>query len=126
MKFIFPQLLRFTVTGAGATLLHVVLAIFLIGRQILDPVAANGTAFGVATVFSYLCNTRWSFQADINRQSAFRYLIIIAMNFAATLMFSTWAERMHWHYGVGITLCAIVLPLLNYFAHRHFTYVKQI
>lgn len=126
MKFIPSQLLRFAATGTGATLLHIASAIFLINECKLPTVVANGIAFGVATVFSYLCNTQWSFQGNISCDSIFRFIFITAINLALVLTLSACMENMHWHYGFGIAISVILLPMMNYLAHRHFTYAKHI
>lgn len=124
MTFISPQFVRFFVTGLGATVVHVVAAVSMTILLEFRPAAANGAAFLIATGFSYLCNTRWSFQAQINRQSTLRYALIASINFVIALLLSEWSQRMNWHYGAGITITALVLPTLSYLAHNHFTYAE--
>ena len=126
MTLISPQFVRFSVTGLGATVMHITIAVAMVELLALKPIAANGTAFGVATGFAYICNTRWSFQARINRKSALRYALITSISFIVTLMLAAWVQRMNWHYGAGITITALVLPILNYIAHRYFTYAEKI
>lgn len=124
MTFISPQFARFSVTGLGTTLLHVALAVSMIDLLAFEPVAANGAAFWIATVFAYICNTRWSFQARMNRQSVLHYTLTTAASFIFTILFSTLVQWMSWHYGVGIAMTVLALPILNYLAHRYFTYAE--
>lgn len=126
MTFISSQFLRFSVTGLGTTLLHVAVAVSMVDLLAFQPVVANGTAFGVATGFAYIFNTRWSFRAHMNRQSALRYALITAVSFIFTISLSAWVQRMGWHYGLGIAMTVIVLPIMNYLAHRYFTYAEQL
>lgn len=124
MTFISPQFARFLVTGFGATVVHIAVAVFLTALLEFKPVAANGIAFLIATGFSYLCNTQWSFQAKINLQSASRYILTTLISFAVTLSLSAWAQHMNLHYGAGIILTILALPIINYFAHYYFTYAE--
>ena len=124
MTFILPQFARFLVTGLGATVVHIAVAFFATTLLEFKPVAANGTAFLIATGFSYLCNTRWSFQAQINRQSALRYTLTTSISFAIVLLLSAWVQHMNWHYRAGIIITVLALPIINYFAHHYFTYAK--
>lgn len=116
------QVIRFASTGAATTLLHIGMFIVAIKWWAWPPVAANGAAFVVATIFAYIVNTGWSFQQRTNYQTAFRYLLVICVNLLLAILLAAFTERMGWHYGLGLAATVLVLPPLSFLLHRTFTY----
>jgi len=116
------QILRFASTGIATTLLHLVAAIAAIEWWAWPPVAANGVAFVLATVFAYVVNTGWSFQQTASRQNAIRYLLVVGINLLLAMLLAALTQSMGWHYGAGLAATVLALPPLSFLLHRTFTY----
>jgi len=118
----FSQLTRFIVTGVGATLVHFIVAVFAIEMLTFSPPSANSLAFVVATCFSYLVNTYWSFQTSSTVSNAIRYWLAACLGFVLAYSLSAFAEYLDWHYLIGIFLVVCVVPLVNFAVHSNWTY----
>lgn len=116
------HLARFATTGIGATVLHIVIASYLIEQHLFKPNAANGCAFTVATLFSYLVNTYWSFSAAANIKNAYRFWITSVVGFIIAVSLTTIADVLSMHYLIGIAMVVVVVPLVNFVIHSNWTF----
>ena len=74
MRELLHQLGKFASVGVVATVLHVVSALGLNSGLAVAPLRANVVAFVVATIWSYLGNWIWTFEAKARfQQSAPRF-----------------------------------------------------
>jgi putative flippase GtrA len=74
MKELLHQLGKFVSVGLVATALHVIVALGLNSGLAMAPLRANVVAFVVATIWSYLGNWIWTFEAKARfQQSAPRF-----------------------------------------------------
>ncbi len=73
--------LRFAVTGVFVTALHALVAVLFIHFISAPPPLANGVAFAVATVLSYVINTTWSFSARLHGRTLVRFLLVSVCGF---------------------------------------------
>ena len=115
---------RFVLTGGAATLTHLVVAVLVIEMMGLGQTIANGLAFCVATLLSYVLNTCWSFQARMGLETAWRFLAVSFGALLLTLSLAWLVERAHGHYLLGIAVVVLFVPPLSFAAHRLFTYRK--
>ena len=83
---------------------------------------ANGAAFCVATLLSYLVNTFWTFRRQATGHNAIRYWIVAVLGLGLTLLLSGAAEAAEFHYLVGIALVVALVPPLTFLLHSHWTY----
>lgn len=113
---------RFALVGLGVTVLHVGVAAGLIEGARLHPATANGVAFVVSNLASYVANTRWSFAAPMMLANWGRFLVVSGAAWLLTVAIAWAAEAAGGHYLVGIGLVVLVVPLLSFAAHRAFTY----
>jgi putative flippase GtrA len=114
--------LRFAVTGLFVTALHVLVAVLLINFVVAYPPLANGGAFAVATVVSYVINTTWSFSARLHGRTLLRFLLVSAGGFLLA-MFVAWAAQMAGlHYLLGIGAVALTVPAFTFVLHNFWTY----
>ena len=60
-----------------------------------SPVAANAVAFVIATVFSYLANTLWSFSATVQWSNLIRFLAVAAAGLIETMMLAHGLSLIH-------------------------------
>lgn len=116
------RLLRFGLTGLGSTLLHSLVALTLIALWHSPPPAANGVAFVVATVFSYVVNTLWSFSAPLHGRNLTRFLVVSGVGFLLAITLAWLAELMGWSPIAGIALVVVVVPGVSFGLHSLWTY----
>lgn len=102
--------------------IHVLVAASLVRGGALPVEWANVTAFFVATVCSYVLNTRWSFSKTVGWLTFARFATvaaigaILAWGISHALVLRGFGE-----YQV-IGCLVLVLPLLSFGAHRFWTY----
>jgi putative flippase GtrA len=116
------SLIGFAVSGVIATLTHVITAIALIEGLGVGQTYANGMAFSLATLISYLGNTVWGFDSKIGRATAWRFLLVSVASGLLTVLIAWLVERSHEHYLVGIASVVLLVPPATFLAHRFFTY----
>ncbi|WP_149087292.1 GtrA family protein [Pseudomonas prosekii] len=114
--------LRFAVTGLFVTALHAVVAVLFINFLMPVPPLANGVAFAVATVASYLINTTWSFSARLHGRTLLRFMLVSAGGFLLA-MFVAWAAQIAGlNYLLGIGAVALTIPAFTFVLHNFWTY----
>ena len=118
----FVRLFRFGVSGVIATGIHVAVATPLIYLLHASQVGANGVAFVVANIASYLLNTLWSFGATPTRDSYFRFLIVSLLGLGLTLGISAGAQALGLGYWAGLATILSVVPVVTFVLHRTWTY----
>jgi len=116
------SLVRFAVTGVGATAIHVVVVAFLIELFNTDVGIANSVAFVIATCFSYTVNTYWSFSTVTSRRNAIRFVTASLGGLLLTYVISKFADSLGLHYLLGIAMVVVIVPFYTYLAHRFWTY----
>lgn len=119
----YPKLFKFGVVGVVATLIHVIIASWLIEGSVQSSVtSANIAAFLVATTFSYVGNTKWSFAKSFNRSNGLRFAVTASIGCVLAFLISWLADNAGFHYLVGIALIVLVLPGLTFLSHFFWTY----
>lgn len=113
---------RFAVVGLAATATHVIVAAGLIEGGWLHAAAANGLAFVIANLVSYVANTRWSFAASVRLANWGRFVAVSVGAWLLTVAIAWSIETAGGHYLAGIALVVLVVPPLSFVAHRKFTY----
>jgi putative flippase GtrA len=114
--------LRFAVTGVFVTAMHALVAVLFIHFISAPPPLANGVAFAVATVVSYVINTTWSFSARLHGRTLVRFLLVSVCGFFLA-MFVAWAAQMAGlHYLLGIGAVALTIPAFTFVLHNFWTY----
>ncbi len=116
------QARRFAVSGLVATGVHIAIAVTIIRLVLPWPMLANGVAFAVATVCSYLLNTLWSFSSRLHGKNLRRFLVVSMLGLILSVLISGWAEHVGLPYGLGIVCVVAVVPLVTFLLHRFWTY----
>lgn len=110
---------RFFVVGAGATAVHVVVALVLNAFG-LTPLWANFLAFLLAFIPSYLCNWGWTFE----RAAAFQPSIIrfyalslgcFALNQTIVYVVTGWAGYPFW---MALACIVATTPIISFVASK--------
>jgi putative flippase GtrA len=114
--------LRFALTGLFVTALHALVAVLFIHFIAAQPPLANGVAFAVATVVSYVINTTWSFSARLHGRTLRRFLLVSTGGFFLA-MFVAWAAQIAGlPYLLGIVAVALTIPAFTFVLHNFWTY----
>lgn len=114
--------LRFAVTGVFVTALHALVAVLFINFVSPHPPLANGVAFVVATVVSYVINTTWSFSARLHGKTLRRFLLVSAGGFVLAMLVAWAAQLAGLHYLAGIVAVALTIPAFTFVLHNFWTY----
>jgi putative flippase GtrA len=116
------ELMRFSAIGLVNTGIHLTVVVGLVEWIRLQPVAANGLAFGVANAFSFWANSHWTFRAAPTRARYLRFLCVSLAGLGLALAASALAAAQGWHYLAGVVLSFVLLPLLSFAANRLWTW----
>lgn len=114
--------LRFAISGLLVTGLHVVIATTFIQIILPAPSLANGVAFAVATLFSYLINTTWSFSSPLHGRNLFRFCLVSLIGLVLAMGISGAAQDYGLHYGYGIVFVVCTVPPVTFLLHNFWTY----
>ncbi|WP_338801047.1 GtrA family protein [Pseudomonas sp. RSB 5.4] len=121
-KALIQRGLRFAMTGLFVTALHALVAVLFINFVAPQPPLANGVAFAVATVVSYVINTTWSFSARLHGKTLLRFMLVSGGGFLLA-MFVAWAAQIAGlHYLLGIGAVALIIPAFTFVLHNFWTY----
>jgi putative flippase GtrA len=113
---------RFALSGVLVTSLHAAVAAAIIEWLLPIPALANGVAFSVATLFSYLLNTRWSFSRPLQRKNLQRFVLVALFGCLLAVAVSGVAAHYSLPYWIGIGAVACVVPPVTFLLHNFWTY----
>lgn len=82
------KLMRFALVGAANTLIDIAVFAALVAVAV-PPLAANVVSWGVAVVFSFAVNSRWTFEPDIRIGRTRSLLRFVSLGALVTLAIST-------------------------------------
>ncbi len=116
------QVRRFLLSGVLATAVHFVVAASLIERAHTEPALANAVAFTVATAFSYVINTLWSFNSSIEGRTLVRFVLVQLLGVALAAGVSGTVDWLGLHYIIGILCVPLFVTPVTYTLHRLWTY----
>ncbi|MBU6959708.1 GtrA family protein [Pseudomonas sp. CVAP len=114
--------LRFAVTGLFVTALHAVVAVLLINYVLALPPVANGVAFSVATLVSYVINTSWSFSSRLHGRTLVRFMMVSGAGLLLAMLVAWAAQMAGLHYLLGIGAVALTIPAFTFVLHNFWTY----
>ena len=70
------RLIRFGIAGGCVSLLHIVVAVSLVESGMAGAAMANGTAFTIAALTSFLINARFTFHANLASTAFLRFMLV--------------------------------------------------
>lgn len=113
---------RFALSGLMVTALHAAIAASLIETVLPRPAVANGIAFVIATLSSYLLNTYWSFSRAPAAGNLLRFVSIALLGLGITVTIAGAASMLGHSYWIGIACVVLVVPPMTFLAHNFWTY----
>jgi len=100
----------------------VLTAIFLVECLLQSPSVANGAAFVLATLVSFVINTVWSFSQPLQGIAFFRFLVVSSLGLTLTVLIARIAQGLNLNYLLGIGLVVVVIPPVTFALHNTWTY----
>lgn len=127
MNGIVAQALRFISVGGGATIVHVVAALFLNGVLAIAPLWANCFAFVLAWSVSYWGNWRWTFAAASAHRSAMpRFLALSVCLFGINqAIVYVGTVVLGWPFWASMVLVLLIIPPLGFLAGRLWAFLPR-
>ncbi|WP_095048547.1 GtrA family protein [Pseudomonas sp. Irchel s3h9] len=110
----YHEFIRFGLVGVANTAVHAGIVIMLMEACVPPAFVANGVAFFFANLMSYTLNSRFTFRLPMSFLGYRRFLLVSLVSLALTLLITSVIEFLGWHYGVGLILAILVVPVLNY------------
>lgn len=108
-----------------ATCIHTLVVYLVIQFDVINIGFANGLAFLIATSFSYVVNTNWTFGAKHSRQIMFRYVVVTCMGSVLAYLLASFCEAIGLPWWCGVGLIVAVTPVLTWQAHKSWTYAMS-
>ena len=112
--------LKFSVVGVTATILHLLVALFLMGYYDFYPVIANFGAFLCAFVVSFLGNFHWTFRVDTSQRVALVKFFSVTMiafvinNLLLIVLLNVANLPKQW----VVVIAAMVIPFVTFISSR--------
>ncbi len=115
-------IIRFGLTGVANTALHYAVAMSFLHLVWDSPAAANGLAFIVATTFSCIVNTLWSFSRTLSRTVFRRFGIVSVLGCLLSSATAGAADLAGLSNQAGIFSSVLFVTPIIYLLHRNWTY----
>lgn len=110
----YHEFIRFGLVGVANTVVHAGIVIALMEALAPPAFVANGVAFVFANLMSYGLNSRFTFKTPVSFTGYWRFLLVSLVSLALTLLITSVVEYLGWHYGVGLVMVILMVPILNY------------
>ena len=122
MQGIEQRVIRFICTGICITGVHIAIAFICIFLLQFNSPEANGLAFIVSTLLSYMINTLWSFSSVPKKKNFYRYFVVACIGFFFSVSISFVIQELGKQAFIGTILVALVVPPLTFLLHNFWTY----
>lgn len=116
------QLFRFCVVGAVNTAIYVAAVALAIGLFGIRQSVSNALAYLVASTFSFLANSFWSFEVSPRMHRYARFQIVVLLGAAACAVIGHFGDEFHWPELATIAATALLMPFISFTAHRRYTF----
>jgi putative flippase GtrA len=90
----------------------------------LSQLVSNVAAYLVASSFSFIANSIWSFEVKPQARRFARFQVVGLMGLLASALTGHMGDVFGWHYAVTVLLTGCIVPLLSFLAHRSYTYSR--
>lgn len=108
------DLLVFGAIGVLNTLVHGVVLTAAVEKLRLHLLLAHVCAFGVANIFSYLANSRFTFKVGLSVTRYLRFLLASLVALCLTLGIAWLTNRIGLHYQTGFAIIVVTVPLFSF------------
>jgi len=121
MRDLILPALRFSVVGALATAIHILVFLLFVEVVGAGPTFSTMPAFLCAVVFSYALNHSWTFRARGGHRRFFvRYLLVavVGVGLNVTIM-HVCTSILAKSYFVGLFFSVLIVPAFNFLGNRY-------
>ena len=119
------RLIRFGIAGGCVTLFHIVIVVSLVETGIAGVAMANGTAFTIAAVTSFLINARFTFHASLASTAFLRFMLVTLVCGGLSVGLAYLVESAGLDYRIGIAVVVAVVPLIAFLLHNFWSFAKH-
>lgn len=117
-----PQFTKFGLVGLINTMVHAVVLVGSVELLSLVPVAGNLVAFLVANMASFMMNSYWTFKASPNVRRYIKFFLCSLFALGLTIGIAWVFQALGLHYGLGFLAVILIVPPLNYWALKRWTF----
>lgn len=116
------QFALFLCTGLGATAVHVAIAVYLIGSQMMPAAAGNAIAFVFANLFSYFFQSLYVFERRPALARYGRFVTVSLLGLGLAAFVANGLEVLAVHYLTGIAVVVLIVPIATFCLHSLWTF----
>ena len=116
------QLTRFCVVGTLNFTVHLATFVVTINALRFSQLMSNATAYFVASSFSFVMNSIWSFEVKLHVRRYARFQIVGFLGLAICAIIGYLGDKFHWPYAVTVLMTVLILPLISFLAHSRYTF----
>ncbi|MGR9072608.1 MAG: GtrA family protein [Gammaproteobacteria bacterium] len=116
------EFFKFGAVGLVATIVHISIAIIMIRFWQCNLFQANIAAYSVAMLFSFVFNSRWSFNRQLSTSLFLRFFTANSAVLGVIMGGSLFLTYFRTDPVVGTFLIALCSPLVSFTAHKFWTY----
>jgi putative flippase GtrA len=120
--------IKFLGIGAIATIIQYIIFIALVEFTSLAVVLSSALGYGISSIFNYLMNYHYTFSSEAKHKVAslkFTLVALIGLSLNSILMYLL-LELFEVHYIVSQIIVTGVILVINFFAHKLWTFQTKI
>jgi putative flippase GtrA len=123
-NFLTWEFCKYSIVGIFNTFIHFAV-FFLLTNYDFSQLFSNITAFLLASLFSCLANTYWSFKRSLNFKIGYRFFTVTLAGFIVVYIFSAIADYYRINRIITILSVFSVLSVINFLIHKFWTYAQS-
>ena len=120
--------IKFLGIGAIATMIQYIIFIAFVELTSIKIVVASALGYGISSIFNYIMNYHYTFLSDAKHQIAavkFTIVALVGLSLNSLLMYVL-VELLSMHYIISQILVTGILLVVNFFAHKLWTFQTKI
>lgn len=118
------QITRYALIGVCNTSIHLLIVGLLTWFAEFNQMYANVIAYIVASSFSFVMNTRWSFQSRPGARNYARFQLVSLFGLIVNATLGHLGDYFGWHIVVTVFLIGLTVSVISFLLHRSYTFSK--